>query len=277
MQNEINVVENNVAAATVNNAVGQPDTANAAAVALSAGEIFAANYKRIEQLIVEREVWEQGVVRTCNEQLYALLARCYTLYLEMCGGTTQAAALRSALEDVIAKKGYANSFNKKTHTLTKIVKCVFGVDRRRVSAYSLVLREALSQKVKAEGIASFIADAGGVEEVRRSKSATATTPKQRAELGKQAVGSAQLAVVSGAKLSEQIDSAKVGNDLVAIVTQQADGSFVVRALIHSQCVLDAAYASAYSENKGVVQSNTKNADAANSDQFRTDLIKAASK
>ena len=274
MQNQINAVEMNVAA-TATNAVVLHDTTNVAAPALTAGEIFAANYKRIEQLIVEREVWENGVVRTCNEQLYALLARCYTLYIEMCGGSTQAAALRGALDDVIAKKGYSNSFNKKTHTLTKIVKCVFGVDRRRVSAYSLVLREALAQKKTAGEIAGFIAEAGGVEEVRRAKSATAITPKQRAELGKQAVGGAQLAVISNAKLSEQVDPAKVGNDLVAIVTQQADGSFVVRALIHSQSVLDAAFASAYSENKGVVQSNTKNADAANSDQFRADLINAA--
>ena len=272
MQNEINAVEMNNAA----NAVVLHDTTNvAAAAAPSAAEVFVTNYKRIEQLIVEREVWEQGVVRTCNEQLYALLAKCYTLYAEMCGGTTQAAALRGALEDVIAKKGYSTSFNKKTHTLTKIVKCVFGVDRRRVSAYSLVLREALAQKKEAGEIASFIADAGGVEEVRRKRSDTATTPKQRAELGKQAVGSAQLAVVSGAKLSEQIDCAKVGNDLVAIVTQQADGSFVVRALVHSQSVLDAAYASAYSENKGVVLTGIKNTEAANSDQLRTDLIKAA--
>lgn len=271
MNNEINAVEMNNAA----NAVVLHDTSNVAVPAPSAADVFVANYKRIEQLIVEREVWENGVVRTCNEQLYALLAKCYTLYAEMCGGTTQAAALRGALEDVIAKKGYSTSFNKKTHTLTKIVKCVFGVDRRRVSAYSLVLREALAQKIDAAGIASFIADAGGVEEVRRSKSATATTPKQRAELGKQAVGSTQLAVVSGAKLSEQIDCAKVGNDLVAIVTQQADGSFVVRALVHSQSVLDAAYASAYSENKGVVLTGIKNTEAANSDQLRTDLIKAA--
>lgn len=82
-------------------------------------------------------------------------------------------------------------------------------------------------------------------------------------------------MISGAKLSEQIDCAKVGNDLVAIVTQQADGSFVVRALIHSQSVLDAAFACAYSENKGVVLTGIKNTEAANSDQLRTDLIKAA--
>ena len=268
MNNDINVIENSNATATV----GQNDATNVA-VEKSAGDDFAANYKRIEQLIVEREVWEQGVVRTCNEQLYALLARCYTLYFEMCGGTAEAKALRSALESMIANKGYR--FNKGTHTLTKIVKCVFGVDRRRVSAYSLVLREALTQKLEAEQIASFIANGGGVEEIRRSKSATATTPKQKAELGKQAVGNAQLAVISGDKIAEKIDIANVGNDMVAIVTQRADGSLVVRALINSQSVLNAALACAYSENKTVVQNDTNNAKPANDDQFRADQINAA--
>ena len=166
-------------------------------------------------------------------------------------------------------------FNKGTHTLAKIVKCVFGVDRRRVSAYSLVLREALAKGLKAEQIANFIANAGGVEEIRRSKSATATTPAQKAELGKQSVANTQLAVISGSYIAEKVDIANVGNYLVAIVTQQADGSLIVRALINSQSVLNTALACAYTENKGVVQTDTSNAKPANDDQFRADLINTA--
>ena len=41
----------------------------------------------------------------------------------------------------------------------------------------------------------------------------------------------QLAVVESDKLAEKLDLAKVGRDLVAIVTQQADGSLIVRQLI----------------------------------------------
>ena len=88
MQNTTNSNNgNNGATATV----VQNDTNNAAAAA------HAAGYKRIEQLIVEREVWEQGVVRTTNEQLYALLAQCYALYGEMCTGTAAADFLNAAL------------------------------------------------------------------------------------------------------------------------------------------------------------------------------------
>ena len=265
MQDQVNVTKAAIATITV----GKNDTVNVAAEKAVTPD-FSANYKRIQQLVVEREVWENTVLRTCNDQLYALLAKCYALYFEMVGSSEAAKAMRSALESVINTKGYR--FTKGTHTLTKIVKCVFGVDRRRVSAYSLVLREALSRNLKDAEIASFIAGKGGVEEIRRSKSATAITPKQKAELGKQAVSTSHLAVINSSNIAEKIDIANVGNDLVAIVTQQADGSLIVRALINSQSVLNAALACAYTENKGVVQTDINNAKPANDDQFRADLI-----
>ena len=261
--------------ATISNNGNNTSNDNGSNAASAAAGTYAANYTRIEQLIIEREVWEQGIVRTSNEQLYGLLAQCYTLYNDMCAGTTAAKDLRAALESVVALKGYV--FNKNTHTMAKIVKCVFGVDRRRVSAYSLVLREALAKKLEAGEIAAFIASSGGVEEVRRSKSATAKTPAQKAALGKAAVADAQLAVISSDKVAEKIDLANVGNDLVAIVTQQADGSLIVRALVNSATVLNAALACAYSENKAVVVKDAANKAAANDDSARNEQIAAAAR
>jgi hypothetical protein len=146
-----------------------------------------------------------------------------------------------------------------------------------VSAYSLVLREALAKKLEAGEIAAFIANSGGVEEVRRSKSTTAKTPAQKAALGKAAVADAQLAVISSDKVAEKIDLANVGNDLVAIVTQQADGSLIVRALVNSATVLNAALACAYSENKPVVLKDAANKAAANDDSARSEQIANAAR
>ena len=232
-----------------------------------------STYMRIEQLVNAREQWEQGALRTSNEQLYALLAKCYTLYLEMCGGSKEAKAMRADLANFISKHGYR--FLDSTHTLTKIVKCVFGVDRRRVSTYSLVLREALAQEKTADAVAAFIAENGGVEEIRRGKSPTAKTPKQKAELGKQAVSSNQLAVISGDKIAEGLDPAKVGEDMIAIVTQQADGTLIVRKLISSQSVLNAALVSAYSASKVENKQDAANSEAANDAKVLDVLIQQA--
>jgi len=234
----------------------------------------ASTYMRIEQLVNAREQWEQGALRTSNEQLYALLATCYSLYLEMCGSTKEAKAMRADLAAFISKHGYR--FLDSSHTLTKIVKCVFGIaDRRRISTYSLVLREALTQKVKADAIAAFIANNGGVEEIRRSKSDTAKTPKEKAELGKQAVSGNQLAVISGDKIAQSLDLANVGKDLVAIVTQQADGTLIVRKLVNSQSVLNAALASAYSASNAAEKTAAKNNEAANDEKALDVLIQQA--
>lgn len=222
---------------------------------------------RIERLVSDRVQWEQGVLRTSNEQLYALLAKCYAMYFEFCGKTAGAKALRAELEKFISQKGYR--FNESSHTITKIVKCVFGaVDRRRISTYSLVLRVALAKKLTTDGVAAFIAENGGVEEIRRSKSPTAKTPKVKAELGAQAVSGNELAVVRSDKISQSLNVENVGCDLVAIVTQQADGSLIVRQLIKSQSALNAALASVYSTAQADAKATQAAADKAIADAKR---------
>lgn len=287
MQTQNQVIESNTNATVAVSAQDRVQVAPASNAAASVGLTDTANavseskavygyegiYKQIDQLVAEREMWEQGALRTSNEQLYALLAKCYSFYKEMCGKSATSLALRSGIASYIEKKGYR--FAESTHNITKVVKCVFGVDRRRVSAYSLVLREALAKELAAEQIAGFIAAGGGVEEIRRSKSATAKTPKQKAELGKLAVSCNELAVVSSDKIAETLDLANVDSDLVAIVTQQADGTLIVRALVRSKAVLNAALACAYSANKAEVQVVASNKSAANDDAAQTDLITQA--
>jgi N-acetylglutamate synthase-like GNAT family acetyltransferase len=142
-----------------------------------------------------------------------------------------------------------------------------------VSAYSLVLREALAQNKKADEIAAFITAGGGVEEIRRSKSGNAKTPAQKAELGKAAVAEQQLATFNSDTLAVLAQNAgkSVGDELVAVIAQQADGSFVVRALVSSNTALNAALCGAYSANRSVV----KNDKAANDEKTLDELINKA--
>ena len=269
MQNANNVVEKSAASITV----GSNDKVVAAtATASKKASKPATTSERIMQLVAERKAWELGAYVKSNEQLYAVLGKCYAFYFDLSGNSKEANAARMELNAVINKKGY--SFNEGTHVLTKLVKYVFeGIDRRRVSAYSLVLREALTQNVKVDGIPAFITDGGGVEEIRRSKSKTAKTATQKAELGKAAVSCKQLATFKSETLAVLAQQAgkSAGEDVVAILTQQADGSFVVRELIASTGVLKAALACAYSKSK-IVGLNDK---AANDDKLDDLLLAAA--
>ena len=221
----------------------------------------------IEQLVVEREVWQANAFRTSNEQLYALLQKCYGLYKAMEGTSAESVALRDGLRDYINCKGYV--FTKSTHTLTKIVKCVFGTDRRRVSTYSIVLRSALAKAVGIFDVAEFIRAEGGVEEIRLAKSPNAMSLKQKAAVATSTVVYKDIGVLASPALSGLMnDAGKIGTNTVLIGTWQADGTIVVRAVVESDTVLTAALASHYgsikvaakaqaAEHKAAVESDSK--------------------
>jgi hypothetical protein len=132
--------------------------------------------------------------------------------------------------------------------MTRIVKSVFGeVDRRRVSTYSLVLREAQRQGVLPSKLADWIEERGGIQEVRLSKSATYVSPKSKAELAREKVAAMpNLAVVQTEELTLQADADFVGEECLLLAEQQADGSFCVKYVVRNNAALTAALTSLYS-------------------------------
>lgn len=259
------------ASTTQSAATAQPVVQNDASA--TAEKALKATYALIEQMAVEREVWQENAFRKSNEQLYSLLERCYQYYKSMSEDTAEGKALRKGLNDYIALKGYA--FTKATHTITKIVKCVFGVDRRRVSAYSIVLRAALAKGVNVLDIPAFIRDSGGVEEIRLAKSPNAMTAKQKAAAVTDAVSAHNLGVISKELLGAQLDAGKIGEHTVLIGTWQADGSVVLRAVVESDTVLNAALASYYSANKGAAKKQAVEKEAANDADAKQQAIDKA--
>lgn len=244
------------------------DTANPAAAQAT---VNVRHY--FEQLSAEREAWEVNAFRTSNEQLYVLLQKCYSTYAAMSGDTDEAAALRSGLKDYINTKGL--KFNAGTHTIVKIVKCVFGNDRRRISAYGIVLRSALAQRISVLDIPAFIRSNGGVEEIRLAKAPNAMTAKQKASAAAEAVLAESMGVFASNALSSKLDAGNIGKSVVLIGTWQADGSVVVRSVVQNDTAVNAALASYYSTNKATVVEQAKRQEAANDAQVTQDAITAA--
>ena len=225
-----------------------------------------------EQLAIEREAWENTAYRTSNEQLYALLQKCYQTYKAMAGTGDDAINLRSGLTDYINTKGY--KFNSSTHTLVKIVKCVFGTDRRRVSAYGIVLRSALAKNISVLDIPDFIRNGGGVEEIRLAKAPNAMSAKQKALAGAEAVHISNLGVFSSEALGRTLDAGNIGKAVVLLGTWQADGSVIVRSVVKNDTAVNAALASHYSANKDAVKEADRQQKAANDEQIKRDAIAA---
>lgn len=254
----------------------QPTSANVVQndkIALATAHAAGSVRNHFEQLAVEREAWESTVYRTNNEQLYVLLQKCFQTYQAMSGGEDEAVNLRKGLADYINTKGY--KFHVGTHSLVKIVKCVFGNDRRRVSAYGIVLRTALAKNISVLDIPEFIQSQGGVEEIRLAKSPNAMTAKLKAQAGAEAVQSSNLGVFASNSLASKLDAGNIGKSVVLIGTWQADGCIIVRSVVQHDSAVNAALACHYSANKDALKQVVAEQKAANDDQVKQDVISAA--
>lgn len=205
--------------------------------------------QRIENLVVSREAWEFGAYARSNEMLYSLIAECYTLYRELTDKSSSTTKdKRRGLDDYISLK--AMVFKDDTPLTGKIIRCVFaGTDRRRMSTYHTVLRVAVAQGWQPHEFASNISKYGGVQEISLSKASGAMTAKQKAEAAKDRVLSQVLATASSDELAKLALTDGIGSKAVAVMSQEADASFTIHAVVHSDTAVNAALAAYFSSHK----------------------------
>ncbi len=136
--------------------------------------------------------------------------------------------------------------------VSRVIRAVFGnIDRRRISSYSLVLRQAQKENVPYANLPAWIEERGGIQEIRLSQSKkSAISACQKASVGKMYFqGKADLGVVQSEWLSDLVDPEHIGKGCVLLAEQQADGKFYVRAVIRNKKALNAAYLALYENQK----------------------------
>ena len=167
------------------------------------------------------------------------------------------------------------NFKKGTHTLVKIVRCVFGDNRRRVSAYGIVLRSALAQHISVMDIPAFIRDNGGVEEIRLAKAPNAMTSKQKAAVATTAVQVKSMGVFASEELGAKLDAGNIGKPVLLLGAWQADGSVIVRTVVDSAAAVNTALASYYSANKADISKQQQEQAEADAARLAQEAINAA--
>ena len=205
-------------------------------------------FKALAELEQQRIEWEEGVYRTSNQALYAILSQCLQYGADL--ATTEAnKERRQALDEFYKQRGYR--IKKETPLMTRIVRAVFGdIDRRRISTYSLVLRQAKNEAVKPDDFADWVEQRGGVQEVRFARSSTFVSPKAKAETAQESFKQMdKLAVVKSEALSAVTNTDNIGEYCVLLAEQEADGSFTVKALVNSIGAVNAAFAALYQQQK----------------------------
>ena len=209
----------------------------------------------------QRIKWEDGVYRKSNAALYEVLAEC----LQFAGDlTTEAAKERTkALEAFYTARKY--KLRKDTPLVSRVLRAVFGdADRRRISTYSLVLREAKNSNVAYKALAKWIEVNGGVQAIKLTRSPTFVSAKQKSVIAQQSFDSlTTLAEVKTEALSLLADADFVGEDCVLLAQQQADGSFAIRAVLRSGVAVNAAFTALYAQKKTSTEEESKERTAAN--------------
>jgi len=193
--------------------------------------------ERMNELRDEAQQWEQTAYRTANEKLYEILARCYAY---------ERTFDRQEMDKLNEYCRHHNvAFNDNTQLMAKIVKCVFSVDRRRVSTYVLALRSAKQHGVKPDQLAAWLKQQGGVQEVSLKRNPNYKTTKERAEIARSTVFTQPvLATVSGENLIRAFNS-ELGPEVLLVATRNADNTFSIHRLIQKSGAMNAALSSVF--------------------------------
>ena len=217
--------------------------------------------KSLANMEASRITWEKGAYRTSNQALYAVLAEC----LAFCGELTIAEAKQrsAALETFYKDRGY--KYKKDLPLATRVVRAVFGeINRRRISTYSLVLRQAQKENVGVTDLAQWIEERGGVQEISLGKSATYIKPADKAEIAKNNLkGKTPIGYAKSELLSQSADAQFLGEMCVLLAEQQADGSFGVYAVLRQDGLVKSAFASLYLVGKELTEKAKAEISAAN--------------
>lgn len=137
---------------------------------------------QLDALVVKRKQWEATDYKKANEGLYSLLANCLEVFNSkfVIASDDDKKTLRADLKARLEADGVRVQRN--TTTLTMFVRFVFGSDRKRAHGYTYVLKAAISHKVAAANLPSWIVEQGGIEEVRRAMVVSEKAKQKKAEL-----------------------------------------------------------------------------------------------
>jgi hypothetical protein len=212
--------------------------------------------QRLQSMETATRNWEANELAASNKRLYSILTDAYSFYQTLKGDPIKETRLQYAtdLEEFIAQRKYL--FAPTSHDMTRVVKCVFGADRRRVSAYSIALREALRQDVTAKDLADFIEQNGGVEQIRLGGTKPLSA-KVRAGKVKDEVLGAELGTIKFDARLVGVDADWADKQVVIVATYLPTGEFKANAVIRHDSAVNAALAAYYSKQQAADRASKK--------------------
>ncbi|MDB0048061.1 hypothetical protein N9F12_01310 [Burkholderiaceae bacterium] len=230
-------------------------TVNSKSVAANS-PILVSGIEQLQAMEASRLSWETNELAASNKRLYSILETAYTYYWDMKKNPSDVVRKDkvNGINEHIAKRGY--QVISSTHDMTKVVKCVFGEDRRRASAYSIALRYLLSQDIQPSNVAKFLDDVGGVEKARQQENAQ-QSPATRAASVKDEVIGTELGLVKLDASLVRPDAEWIDKQVVIVATYLPTGEYKVNAVVQHDSAVTAALAAFSSKQASDVRAQAK--------------------
>lgn len=179
-------------------------------------------------LVSKREAWEAGTYAASNTELYAILGQTLDVLYRVKRFTELSRGLNAMLE----QRGF--KFTDATSTETKLLRAVFCNPskpeqyKQRIYVYARVLAVAFEAKITGDQLPAFIAEHGGIDEIRRHdpKAASKTDKEQLAVhvAEKTLTVSNAAAIAVGIRLNADLQPADGQHFSLALVRKDADGT-----------------------------------------------------
>lgn len=234
--------------------------------------IATAMRERIEDLAIQREVWEGTQLTRTNQGLYNIFDECLSLHRDLTEGENLKEK-KIGFKDHINLKGY--KFKETSPLSLKVIRCIFGdKDRRRLSTYHTVLRVAITEGWSLGEVATKITERGGVQEISVRK-ANAMSQKDKALAAQAALLNQSVASLDSEQLKSKHNSEQNEQQAVAVVTQHQDGTFSVHCVVHSNTAVNAALAAYFNANKSDLQKVTEQQQVSLANAVQSTLIEQA--
>jgi len=157
-----------------------------------------------------------------NAGLYAILADCLAVYQIVLRNSAAMKGFKAKCEKAGVNLG------KRAKPEHKVIKYVFNFDRRKLSAYARVISVAHKQNQKPEGLSDWIAQSGGIEEIRRASTKGGLTRLQAIRVAREFLSKAPaLGVVTD---TDEALKPKNGNFTVVLLRYDKNCCSVAYAL-----------------------------------------------
>jgi hypothetical protein len=178
---------------------------------------------RLNNIIAKHDAWNEGVRKASKQELYAVLAECFSLMIVV-KVERGYAALNKKLD--LLKVQY----NSNTSLPTRIVRAVFKHDRRNLSRYAAIIKLAEIEKVTAETFIAWLTNLGGIDNARQHYAVPKVVAVSNDDLYKAATdhlrGASTLATVSGRQLANVSETPTSGY-VVSIARVNAAGDYEI--------------------------------------------------